>query len=118
VIFTDLVNRILEKLDSVSKGICSEEAPRSRNRVTPDDVMSGLGKPVAEYIDLIDDEGRVCLSLRLEIFVATHVDLTRTPPKPASAATLKPGRLLLFNHSEDPHKECASLGLLPGRHRE
>ncbi len=80
--------------------------------------MSGLGKPVAEPIDLVDDKSWVGLSLRPKVYIDTHVDFARIPPKPASAATLKPGRLLLLNHSEDSHKERASFGLLAWRHCE
>jgi hypothetical protein len=80
--------------------------------------MSGLAKPVAESIDLVDDEGGVRLLLRPEIYVNTYVDLARTPLKPASVATLKPGRPLLLNHSEEPHKKCARFVLPAWRYRE
>ncbi len=80
--------------------------------------MSGLAQKVAERIDLVDDERRMRLSLRLKVGVDANVDRARTQPKPASVATLKPGWLLFFNHSQESHEECARLVLTFWRNRE
>ena len=80
--------------------------------------MSGLGKAVTELIDFVNDEGRVGLSLGLELRIDADVDLAIASAKPASAATLKQERLLLFDHLENSHEERASFCLLAGRHRE
>jgi len=56
--------------------------------------------------------------LRPEVYVNTHVDFARAQPKPASVTTLKPGRFLLLNHSQEPHEECARFVLPSRRDRE
>ena len=69
-----LAKRILQKLDPVSERIRRVEATRPRNRIIPDDVVSGLGKEAAESVDLVDDESRVGLSLGLKLRIDTDVD--------------------------------------------
>ena len=107
-----------QKLDPVPEGVRGVEASRSRNRVILDDLVTGLGKAVAESVDLFNDEGRVGLSLGPELHIDTDMDPAPTSSKPAPAATLKQGRLLLLEHTEDPDEERASFGLFACRHRE
>lgn len=112
------VDEFLQKLNPVSKGIRGVEAARPRNRIIPDDLVTGLDKAVAKAVDLFNDEGRVGPSLGLELHIDPDMDLALTSTKPAPAATLKHGWLLLLEHTKNADEERASFGLFTWRHRE
>jgi hypothetical protein len=108
----------LDQLDPVSKGIIDEDSVVTLQRLVVGKGTSGGFQSRGERRQIIDDEGRVSLSGRDEIYFHPEVNLQLAVFEPATAAGGQLRRLDRLRYAEDALVEFPGVGFSAGRHRE